>query len=186
MIVAVVGSGGKTTLIHRLTEQYRREGKTVFVTSTTHMFIEEDTLLTDDPERIIEELRLRGYAMAGLSDGPKIRSLSPQTFARVCAHADVTLVEADGSRHLPLKYTNATEPVIPDGTDRIIVVWGPHALGKPLSQVCHRLPLAVEALGIPENTAVTRELVRKLLRKAYLEPLMDKNPHIPIEIHPTL
>ena len=39
MIIAVVGSGGKTTLIKKLAEQYRAQGKKVFVTTTTHMFI---------------------------------------------------------------------------------------------------------------------------------------------------
>ena len=48
MIQAVVGSGGKTTLIHRLA-RIPRQGKKVFVTTTTHMRIEADTLLTDDP-----------------------------------------------------------------------------------------------------------------------------------------
>ena len=38
MIIAVVGSGGKTTLIKQLASRYRREGKTVLVTTTTHMF----------------------------------------------------------------------------------------------------------------------------------------------------
>jgi xanthine dehydrogenase accessory factor len=45
MIKAVVGSGGKTTLIHQLAKQYRKAGKKVFVTTTTKMLIEEDTLL---------------------------------------------------------------------------------------------------------------------------------------------
>ena len=63
MIIAVVGAGGKTTLIHKLAVQYRAEGKSVFVTTTTHMFIEENTLLTDDADTIIGELRENGYAM---------------------------------------------------------------------------------------------------------------------------
>ncbi len=55
MIIAVVGSGGKTTLIKKLAARYRREGKTVLVTTTTHMFIEDDTLLTDDAEPVVPE-----------------------------------------------------------------------------------------------------------------------------------
>ena len=47
MIIAVVGSGGKTSLIRQLAAQYRQEGKTVLITTTTHMYIEADTLLTD-------------------------------------------------------------------------------------------------------------------------------------------
>ena len=103
MIQAVVGSGGKTTLIHRLAEEYRAQGKKVFVTTTTHMRAEPDTLLTDDPEPILRALEQTGYAMAGIPEGEKIRALSPATYAAVCARADEVLVEADGSRRLPLK-----------------------------------------------------------------------------------
>ena len=61
MIICVVGSGGKTTLIKNLARQYRAEGKTVFVTTSTHLRIEADTLLTDDPEVILRALREEGY-----------------------------------------------------------------------------------------------------------------------------
>ena len=40
MIISVVGSGGKTTLIKELAKRYRKENKTVFVTTSTHMFVE--------------------------------------------------------------------------------------------------------------------------------------------------
>ena len=131
MIIAVVGSGGKTTLIKKLAEKYRAEGKSVLVTTTTHMFIEADTLLTDDADTILRALKETGYAMAGLPAGEKIKALSPETFRTVSTHADVVLVEADGSKHMPLKFPNATEPVIPEHADEIIVVWGPHGLGRP-------------------------------------------------------
>ena len=48
MILAFVGSGGKTTLIKEMAQQFRRQGKSVFITTTTHMFMEPDTLLTDE------------------------------------------------------------------------------------------------------------------------------------------
>ena len=37
MIIAVAGSGGKTTRVHKLAQYYRSLGKKVFVTTTTHM-----------------------------------------------------------------------------------------------------------------------------------------------------
>ena len=89
MIVAVVGSGGKTTLIKKLAGQYRSQGKTVLVTTTTHMFIESDTLLTDDADTILRTLTETGYAMAGVPHGEKIKALSPETFEAVCTAADV-------------------------------------------------------------------------------------------------
>ena len=36
MIIAVVGSGGKTTLIKNMAAQYRAQGKTVLITPSTH------------------------------------------------------------------------------------------------------------------------------------------------------
>ena len=57
MIIALVGSGGKTTLLKKMANEFRNEGKKVFVTTTTHMFAEADTLLTDEAEVIIQHLQ---------------------------------------------------------------------------------------------------------------------------------
>ena len=176
MIISVVGSGGKTTLIKQLSSRYRSEGKTVLVTTTTHMFIEEDTLLTDDAEKIIGVLQETGYAMAGIPDGEKIKALSRETFDTVCAWADVVLVEADGSKHLPLKYPNASEPVIPENTDEILVVCGLNAIGQKAKDVCHRLELVKACLGIEEDTVISAEHVQKLVTEGYLKPLRQKYP----------
>ena len=186
MTIAVVGSGGKTTLIKKLEAKYRGEGKTVLVTTTTHMFIEADTLLTDDADTILRALTETGYAMAGVPQGEKIKALSPETFKAVCTAADVVLVEADGSKHMPLKYPNATEPVIPENTDEIIVVWGAHGLGKPAREVCHRLELVLDCLGIDGDAPITREHVAVLLEKGYLTPLRQRHPHADIRIYPPL
>lgn len=186
MIIAVVGSGGKTTLIKKLASQYLSERKTVFVTTTTHMFIEEDTLLTDDADTIIHHLMEKGYAMAGIAEGEKIKSLSKRTYEAVCSFADVVLVEADGSKHMPLKFPNACEPVIPDNTDRIIVVWGSHGLYKPAREVCHRLELVMKCLGIDEETVIGVEHVRKLIWEGYMIPLQKRYPRAEIYVYPKL
>ena len=184
MIIAVVGSGGKTTLIKKLAETYRAEGKTVLVTTATHMFIEEDTLLTDDAATILRALEESGYAMAGIPAGIKFRALSPETFRTVSNHADVVLVEADGSKHMPLKFPNATEPVIPEHADEIIVVWGAHGLGRPAREVCHRLELVLDCLGIDGDTPITRNHVARLLEKGYLRPLGQRYPGAKILVYP--
>ena len=184
MIICVVASGGKTSLIKKLAEQYRSEKKTVFVTTTTHMFMEEDTLLTDDADTIIGALRENGYAMAGIQDGVKFKALSSETYAAVCAHADVVLVEADGSKHMPLKYPNSTEPVIPDNADEIIVVCGLNALGQKAKDVCHRLELVKACLGIEDDTVITPAHIQKLVTEGYLNPLREKYPNKKITIFP--
>ena len=65
MIKAVVGSGGKTTLIRKYVRMYRQKGYKVFVTTSTHMFRDKDTLVTDDASEIIRELERNRYVMAG-------------------------------------------------------------------------------------------------------------------------
>ncbi len=184
MIKAIVGSGGKTTLLKKLAEQYRSQGKTVFATTTTHMFIEEDTLLTDDAETIIKVLKDTGYVMAGIPEGIKFKALSDETYAAVCAHADVVLVEADGSKRMPLKYPNSTEPVIPDHADEIIVVCGLNALGQKARDVCHRLDLVKDCLGIEDDTVITPAHVQKLVTEGYLKPLREKYPDKKITVAP--
>ena len=184
MIIAVVGSGGKTTLIKKLAAQYRSEGKTVLVTTTTHMFIEEDTLLTDDADVIIQTLSETGYVMAGIAEGKKIKALSKETFDTVCGRADVVLVEADGSKGLPLKYPNATEPVIPENTDEIIVVCGLNAIGQKAKDVCHRLELVKSCLGIDDHTIITPVHIQMLLSEGYLKPLSNSYPSASIRVSP--
>ena len=184
MTIAVVGSGGKTTLIKKLASRYRSEGKTVLITTTTHMFIEEDTLLTDDADTIIGVLRETGYAMAGIPEGEKIKSLSQKTYEKVCSFTDVVLVEADGSKRLPLKYPNASEPVIPENTDEIIVVCGLNAIGQKAKDVCHRLELVKACLGIADETMITASHVQRLVTEGYLKPLKASHPKAKITLYP--
>lgn len=184
MIRAFVGAGGKTTLIHQQAAQYRAEGKTVLVTTSTHMYIEPDTLLTDDPEEIIDQLHRTGYAMAGIPEGEKIRSLSPETYDRVCEFADVVLIEADGSNRKPIKFPKDSEPVIYDNVKEIVVVCGLHGIGKPLKEAAHRLQLVMACLDASENTILTLEHVAKLVLQGYLRPLQEKFPEIIPSVYP--
>lgn len=176
MVYAVVGSGGKTSLIKKMAKEFCAEGKKVFVTTSTKMYIEDDTVLGDEPDVIIRELEEKGYVMAGIPVGEKIGELSYETFLKVCKCADEVLIEADGSKHMPIKYPNETEPVIYDNVEQIIVVTGLHALNKPFKDVSFRLELVKECLGVDDNDIVTKDHIVKLVQKAYVEPLSKKYP----------
>lgn len=58
------------------------------------------------------------------------------------------LVEADGSRRLPLKAHAGHEPVIPLGSQKSILLVGASGIGQPLDAVCHRPELYREILSI--------------------------------------
>lgn len=184
MIYAVVGAGGKTGLLKEMAAQFRQEGKSVFVTTTTHMFIEEDTLLTGDAAAIRDALRKNGYAFAGIPEGIKIKALPASVYADACEAAEVVLVEADGAKHMPLKYPNETEPVIPDNTDEILVVCGLHGLDKAAKDVCHRLELVKQHLDITDDTLITPHHIYRLIMEGYVKPLREKYPEKKITVVP--
>lgn len=182
MVKAIVGAGGKTTLIRNLAKEYLAKGLRVLVTTTTHMFIEEDTILGDSAEEIVRALKEKRYAMAGVREGEKIAPLPRKVYEEACAHADVVLVEADGSKHLPIKYPAAHEPAIPENADEIVVVCGLHALGKRLCEAAHRPELAKACLGAADDTVIEPGHIQKLLTRGYLEPLEKRCPDKKITI----
>ena len=187
MVTAFVGSGGKTTLLHKYAERYLKQGLKVFVTTSTHMYIEEDTLVTDNPAEIIAKLNTDGYVMAGTleaKDTRKIKPLSEETYSEVCRHADIVLVEADGSKNMPIKFPNATEPVIYPNTDEIVVVCGLCAMGKKLKDAAFRTELVKKCLGADDDTVITAEHIQKLVAEGYLTPLRKNYPHTKITVHP--
>ena len=77
--------------------------------------------------------------------------------------ADRVIIEADGTKGLPLKVPNDREPVIPAFADAVIAVAGLSALGRPLGEVCHRPELAKLRFDLEPDQIVTPELMAMLL-----------------------
>ena len=158
-------------------------GKRVFVTTSTLMMIEEDTLLTDQAEVILQELKEKKYVMAGVRQGSKMGALPFPVYEKVCSCADIVLIEADGSKHKPVKYPAAHEPVIYDNVDEIVIVCGLHALGRPLREAAHRLELVKECLGVGEDAVVTAEHIKRLLIRGYIDRLGEMHPDKRLSVH---
>ena len=161
-IVSIVGAGGKTTLMYALAGEYARRGLRVGAGTTTHILRPAAdgrvaVVCDGDPgalERALADGRIAVAGTPARGAPGKLAAPAPETLAWLAAHTDALFLEADGSRRLPVKFPNSTEPVIPDGTGRVIAVAGLSALGRPFDEVCHRAPLAREALGIPEGASV--------------------------------
>jgi len=74
------------------------------------------------------------------------------------------LVEADGARRRLLKAPAEYEPVIPSEADRVVIVAGLDAIGRPLNErTVHRPEVAAPLLGVPPGAVVTPEMVAKLI-----------------------
>ena len=103
-VTALIGGGGKTTMLYTLTEELRKKG-TVLLCTSTHIMrpTQYEVLERASEAEVSAALSAHGAVCVGEPSaegklGPP--SLSFDALARL---ADYVLVEADGSRRLPLK-----------------------------------------------------------------------------------
>lgn len=175
-VTSVIGGGGKTTLLHILANELKHKG-TVIITTTTHILKSEvfHNVLTksreDDLSYINEQISQHTCVCLGsLEDNGKLK-MPDVSFSDLESICDYILVEADGSKHLPLKAHLDHEPVIPFESTQTILLTGIDAIGQKLSDVTHRIDKACELLNCESNETVTPEMVAKLIN---IENLHDK------------
>lgn len=175
-VLAFTGGGGKTGLIFRLSEELTALGKKVIVTTTTHMAFEPERPFAEngDPEQISRNLEKYGYTLAARTDWKigKLCGLAGECLESLKEECDVLLIEADGSKRLPLKVPETWEPVIPDFADAVVGVAGLDALGRPIRETAHRPELTAAFLGKRMEDTVTEEDIVKI---ASSEKALRKN-----------
>lgn len=168
-VTAVVGSGGKTTLLSLLA---RELPGTVVLTTTTHIrpFPGVPLLVSPTADEVASALRTDRVACVGArTEGGKLTvpELGVEALAEI---ADFVLVEADGARRLPLKAHAAWEPVVPERSERTILVLGASGLDHPVHERVHRPELFCELAGCAPDDPATPGLVA---RAANAEALAD-------------
>lgn len=166
-VVAVAGSGGKTSLIGKLADEGKQRNCRVAVLTTTRIRVPytfEENYCTMKPGTVT--------IFGKRADQEKLAYPGDLVYREICAGADLILVEADGSRGLPMKLPDSHEPVIPGNVHKIFVVHGMKSQGQPLGRVCHRAHLE----PVLTDMVVTPQLAARLLEKWYGNPLRDRFP----------
>ena len=151
-ITALVGGGGKTTLLHALGAHL---GRRAVLTTTTQMAADEvggarlllgpsraelaEAVADDDPRPVLVWNRI-----ADKASGPKGLGVDRDAPSGWLALVDHVLVEADGSRGHPAKAPAPHEPALPAGPTDVVAVIGANALNRVISDQCHR-PLRLAA-----------------------------------------
>ena len=158
-VTALIGGGGKTTLMETLAEELSKKG-TVIVTTTTHIRRPEryETLLDADEDAVRAALEKESIVcVASRTDGGKL--CAPQlAMETLSCLADFVLVEADGSKRLPVKAHEPYEPVVPPEANQTIALFGLSGLGHPICEVAHRAELYAKNLGVSPDTILTPQL----------------------------
>ena len=177
LCIALVGAGGKSTLLFRLGSELAATGRQTLLSTTTkiwtHQMDQAPFAVINTSEALLAgklPAALRGHRQALALAGPsseagKMQGLSPETVCRLAALSDVhaVVVEADGSRERPLKAPAEHEPVIPSCATHVINVIGMGVLGKPLnSDWVHRPERAAQLTGLRLDEPITSEALARL------------------------
>lgn len=181
-MIAFVGGGGKTGLIFRLAREITEAGKKVIITTTTHMARDAEHPLAVDgnPRELKMNIEHYGYSIAASIDekSGKLCGLSPERLTEMKKECDVILVEADGSRRLPLKVPEEWEPVIPVSADAVVGVVGLDSLEKPICSIVHRAERTAAFLGKSIYSIVLPEDIVKIASsQAGLRKDVGKRPY---------
>lgn len=135
-LVSFVGGGGKTSTIMRLANELKHAGQRVLVTTTTAMWVPSDPqynnfLLQKDYNAVSfgnsspASITVLGGDLGG-EKNRKLMGITPILVDLIyqMRHFDTILVEADGSRGLPIKAPAIHEPVVPSLSSVVIGVIG--------------------------------------------------------------
>ena len=173
--IALVGSGGKTTLMFQIAKNYNSR---VILSTSTHMAQDQldgaDRHIQVDEMSDIPDPAQVGQGKILLFTGPpvetnRVKGLDPEQLSRLQQLADIwncpLIIEADGARKLPLKAPAEHEPPIPGFIDIVITVIGLSGLGKPLNERwVHRPELFSKLVDLPLEAEInSQHLVKALI-----------------------
>ena len=166
-ITAVIGGGGKTTLLRTLGEGLARRGYRVVLCTTTRFFPFPglENLICPTQDSLRRALERHGLVAAGTPVPGTGKLAAPGLpMERLAALADYVLVEADGSAGRPMKAHAPHEPVIPPEADQTVLVVGASGFGRPIAQAAHRPERYAELAGVTPDDPVTPELAAAVVR----------------------
>jgi len=207
--VSFVGAGGKTSLLLHLAGELAAAERPVLVTTTTHLADPREerppllARLVLDPElelpadtaapAVPEPTPGVTLLASRLTDPPgKLKGVDPSHVRRLAASWPVVLVEADGSRRLPIKAPAEYEPVVPEDTGLTVGVLGLDALGWPMDErTVHRPERFAAVTGCDPGAAIGWDHIVALARhpeglfkgargpRVALLNKVDESPYLP-------
>ena len=183
--MAIVGGGGKTSLLFAAAEALVGAGRRVVIGTTTKVWQREarrapETVLLDSERNALPAvqrgLERNGWVFVGrrILENGKVAGVAPE-FADelfLSSLVDYLILEADGAAGRSVKAPSEKEPVIPRSATMVAAVAGLDALGKPLDpETVFRLERFLELTGLkagdllePKHLGMVFESVQGLFK----------------------
>ncbi len=166
-VTAVIGSGGKTSLLRFLGEELSRAGGRVLLCTTTKIrpFPGLPWLPGDDLRALETAAEKHSLLCAGAPLGTGKLTAPEIPMAELERFFDYVLVEADGAAGRPLKAHAPWEPVIPPEARLTVCVVGLGGLGLPIAETVHRPEIFAALAETEPKEPVAPELAAQVLLK---------------------
>ena len=156
-VTAVIGGGGKTTLLRTLGEELSR-AHTVLLCTTTKIRPFPDLPCARTAAELDRLRREHRLLCAGTEVPGTGKLTAPETpMAALAERFDYVLVEADGAAGYPLKAHAPWEPVVPSEAGQTICVVGASGFGRPIAEAAHRPERYAALANVPVTAEVTPE-----------------------------
>lgn len=163
-VTAVIGGGGKTTLLRTLGEELAERNR-VLLCTTTKIFPFPGLPCANTREELDALRRKHRLLCAGTPVSGTGKLTAPSVhMTELVSWFDYILVEADGSAQRPFKAHAAHEPVIPAEANQVICVVGACGFGRPVEEAVHRPELYARLAGVSVEDAATPETEAAVLR----------------------
>jgi probable selenium-dependent hydroxylase accessory protein YqeC len=177
-VVALVGGGGKTTMMYRLCRDAARRGRRAVATGTARFTppadgLDAPSLVDENEERLVISVAKRLssdepwiIAATGHGSQGRLLPLSYDAVARLTLIPDLDLIaiEADGSAMRPFKAPAEHEPAVPPSATIVVAVVGADIFGRSLAEDAVHRPERVAALtGAEPGAPVTPAMVAAVL-----------------------
>lgn len=161
-LTAVIGSGGKTSLLRVLAQELSKRS-TVLLTTTTHILRPDWCPFATTAAELREGFARSSIVCAGSYTSDN--KLTTPDFSGWQTAAEFVLVEADGSKRLPAKAHAPWEPVLPPERNRTICVFGASALGRAIKDAAHRPELYASLAEVDPDSLITPKIASRVLVK---------------------
>ena len=192
--LALVGGGGKTSLMFALARELCEKKRRIVTSTTTKIwhheaqsssciiFTQSDSSWKD---RLREGLDIHGHVFVtqNLLDSGKVKGISSSLADDLYQDlgVDYLLVEADGSAGRPVKAYAEHEPVIPASVTKVVAILGLEAIGKRMEP---EIVFRVNAFQKLTGLKLGQNLTTSVLAKLFLDPggLFKETPSSAIRV----
>lgn len=181
--IALLGGGGKTSMLNRLGADYAEVFPRVLLTSLTLSSRDHSS-----EALYLSEIGEEGLAPHFATRNPvcvmnravndhKLEGVPEEAAEGLANQADLCVFECDGARNLPLKVHNDRDPMVPAFSTHVIILVGADAVDQTLnSGRIHRPERFAELWGIDPEIPLSVDLIAEVVttKKGYLAKVPDK------------